>query len=232
MPPRIREAIAALVPAPPAAPSLLVNTHWHGDHTGGNEGMHAAGYTILAHRNTRQRLSTTQTVKLFGATIPPSPAAALPTQVFDTTTTLYRNGDTLNLVYIPPAHTDTDIWIAFESANVLHTGDLWFNGIYPVIDESTGGSIGGMIAAGDRILAQAGPATKIIPGHGPLGSRADFQTFHDMLKTVRDKVAALKSKGLTEQETIVQKPTADLDATWGKGFMKPEVFLGIVYRTL
>lgn len=230
--PRIREAIAALVPAPPAAPSLLVNTHWHGDHTGGNEGMHAAGYTILAHRQTRQRLSTTQTMKLFNRTIPPSPAGALPTQVFDETFTLFRNGDTVDMVHYAPAHTDTDITLTFGSANVVHMGDLWFNGIYPVIDESTGGNIHGMIAASAKALTLVDANTKIIPGHGPLGDKAQLQAFHDMLSGVRDKVAALKQAGLSEQEAVAKKPTADFDSKWGQGIVNADVLTGIVYRTL
>lgn len=230
--PRIREAIAALAPTAVSAPSLLINTHWHGDHTGGNEGMHAAGFSILAHRLTRDRLSHVQEMKLFHRTVQPSPAAALPTAVFDSTMTIFRNGDTLNLEHFAPAHTDTDISIHFADANVLHMGDVWFNGIYPFIDEGTGGNIDGMIAGAKRGLDLADSKTKIIPGHGPLGTRDELAVTHDMLAAIREKVAALKKQGLSEQETAAKKPTAEFDAKWGKGFMAPDVFTGIVYRTV
>ncbi|MGD0356252.1 MAG: MBL fold metallo-hydrolase [Terracidiphilus sp.] len=227
--PRILEAIAAIVKD---APFALINTHWHGDHTGGNEGLHAAGYTIVAHRNTRERLSMPQTMKIFHSTTPAAPAGAWPTVTFEDALTVWRNGDALNLVHLAPAHTDTDIYIHFHKANVLHVGDIWFNGIYPFIDEGTGGSIGGMIRASEKVLAVVDNDTKIIPGHGPLGTKADFQKYHEMLATIRDKVAALKASGTSEQEVIAKKPTAEFDATLAKGFMDADTFTGIVYRTL
>jgi glyoxylase-like metal-dependent hydrolase (beta-lactamase superfamily II) len=227
--PRILEAIAA---QSKDAPFVLINTHWHGDHTGGNEGLHAAGFTIAAHQNTRKRLAAPQVMKMFHSTSPAAPAGALPTITFDDALKIWHNGDKLDLVHFAPAHTDTDIFIHFHKADVLHLGDIWFNGIYPFIDEGTGGSIGGMIRAADKALAVAGPATKLIPGHGALGTKADFQKYRDMLATVRDKVAALKNAGVSEQEAVAKKPTAEFDAAWGKGFMNPETFSGIVYRTL
>jgi cyclase len=230
--PRIREAIAALAPTAVAAPSLLINTHWHGDHTGGNEGMHAVGFSILAHRLTRDRLSHVQEMKLFHRTVQPSPAAALPTAVFDSTMAIFRNGDTLNLEHFAPAHTDTDISIHFAEANVLHMGDVWFNGMYPFIDEGTGGNIDGMIAGAKRGVELADDKTKIIPGHGPLGTRDELAATHEMLAAIREKVAALKKQGLSEQETAAKKPTAEFDAKWGKGFMSPDAITGIVYRTV
>jgi glyoxylase-like metal-dependent hydrolase (beta-lactamase superfamily II) len=227
--PRILEAIAAISKD---APFALINTHWHGDHTGGNEGIHAAGYTIYAHENTRERLSAPQAMKLFHTTTQPSPAGALPTITFADALHIWRNGDALDLVHYDPAHTDTDIYIHFQKANVLHVGDIWFNGIYPFIDEGTGGTIGGMIRAAKKTLAVAGSDTKMIPGHGPLGSKADFQKYHDMLAAVRDKVSALKANGASEQEVIAKKPTAEFDAALAKGFMNADTFTGIVYRTL
>jgi len=227
--PRILEAIGSLSKDTPFA---LINTHWHGDHTGGNEGMHAAGYTIVAHQNTRERLSTPQTMKIFHSTTPAAPAGAWPTVTFEDALNVWRNGDSLDLVHFAPAHTDTDIYIHFQKANVLHVGDIWFNGIYPFIDEGTGGSIGGMIRAAEKVLAVVDNDTKIIPGHGPLGTKADFQRYHDMLAAIRDKVAALKAAGVSEQETIAKKPTAEFDATLAKGFMDADTFTGIVYRTL
>jgi glyoxylase-like metal-dependent hydrolase (beta-lactamase superfamily II) len=230
--PRIREAIAALAQEPANAPGILINTHWHGDHTGGNEGMHATGFTIFAHRQTRARLSTPQTMKAFHRTVPASPAGALPQIVFDDNLSIWRNGDVLDLVHFAPAHTDGDIYIYFQKADVLHLGDIWFNGMYPFIDEGSGGSISGMIRAGEKALLVAGNNTRIIPGHGPLGSKTDLKKFHDMLAAVRDKVAALKAAGASEEEAIAQKPTSEFDAAWGKGFMNGDQFAGIVYRTL
>jgi len=210
----------------------LINTHWHFDHTDGNEATHAAGYRILAHENTLTRLSTPQVIKAFGLSLPAAPAGARPTATFGSTFHLHKNGDTLDLVHFDPAHTDTDIYIHFQKADVLHLGDTFFNGFYPFIDEGTGGTIHGMIHANEKALALAGNSTKIIPGHGPLGDKAALQSFHDMLSAIRDKVAALKSQGLTEKEAAAKKPTADFDATWAKGIMSPAAFTGIVYRTV
>lgn len=227
--PKIREAIGAVSKDPADA---LINTHWHFDHTDGNEGLHAVGFTIFAHRMTRERLSTAQTIKMFNTTVPAAPAGALPMITFDDALHVWHNGDTLDLVHFDPAHTDTDIYIHFNEADVLHVGDVWFNGFYPFIDESSGGSIGGMIRASEKALAVAGNNTKIVPGHGPLGSKAELQKYHNMLSGVRDKVAALKTAGASEQEALAKKPTTEFDAIWAKGMMSPDQFAGIVYRTL
>lgn len=226
--PHLREAIDALSKDPADA---LINTHWHIDHTDGNEGMHAAGFTIFAHTMTRQRMAKPAQMKLMGLSIPAYTAAALPVITFDTSMHAQHNGDTLDLVHFAPAHTDSDIYIHFHKADVLHVGDVWFNGFYPFIDEETGGSIDGTIRADDLMLALAGPATKIIPGHGPLGTRAQLQEFRDMLSTVRDRVAKLKKSGASEQEVMNQKPTADLDGKWAHGG-SPDMFVGIAYRTV
>ena len=159
-------------------------------------------------------------------------AAALPSITFDDAMHAWHNGDSLDLVHFDPAHTDTDIYIHFHNANVLHVGDIWFNNGFPFIDEATGGRIGGMISASEKALAIADKDTKIIPGHGPLGGKADLQRYHDMLAGVRDKVAALKAAGASEQEAVAKKPTAEFDGVWGKGFMSGDVFTGIVYRTV
>jgi glyoxylase-like metal-dependent hydrolase (beta-lactamase superfamily II) len=227
--PRIREAMDALSNDPA---HLLINTHWHIDHTDGNEGMHTAGFSIYAHQMTRERLSKPAEMKLLGITLPSSPAGALPIITFNDKMHLWHNGDSLDLVHFDPAHTDTDIYILFHNADVLHAGDVWFNGTYPFIDESSGGSIGGMISGAEKLLPLASAQTKIIPGHGPLGSRKELQASCDMLCTVRDRVAALKKSGASEQEAVAKKPTADLDATWGKGGFGTDMFVGIVYRTV
>jgi glyoxylase-like metal-dependent hydrolase (beta-lactamase superfamily II) len=227
--PHIRESLDALSKDPAHA---LANTHWHFDHTDGNEGMHQAGYHIIAHSMTRERLSKPQTVKLLNLSFPPSPAGALPETVFDDKLSHDHNGDSVDLVHFDPAHTDTDIYIHFHKADVIHLGDTFFNGMYPFIDESSGGNIGGMIKAGDKALAIAGAQTKIVPGHGPLGSKAELQQFRDMLATVSDRVAKLKKGGASEAEVRAKNPIADLDAQWAKGMMKGDMFVGIVYRTV
>ena len=231
--PKITEAIGAMSKAAAVATlGKLINTHWHFDHTDGNEGLHSAGFTIYAHQKTRERLSTPQNMKMFGFTLPAAPEGALPVITFDDSMHIWHNGDSLDLVHFDPAHTDTDIYIHFHSADVLHVGDTWFNGMYPFIDEGTGGSIGGMIRATEKALVAAGNETKIVPGHGPLGTKAELQRFHDMLAGVRDKVAALKTAGASEQEAIAKKPTAEFDSTWAKGMLNGDAFTGLVYRTL
>jgi glyoxylase-like metal-dependent hydrolase (beta-lactamase superfamily II) len=152
--------------------------------------------------------------------------------VFDRSMRIWHNGDSIELRHFEPAHTDTDIYIHFEKADILHVGDIWFNGFYPFIDEGSGGNIGGMITAAESVLSIAGQDTKIIPGHGPLGTRAQLQQFRDMLAGVRDRVAALKTAGASEEEMVAKKPTAGFDSAWNKGSLAPDVFAGIVYRTL
>jgi glyoxylase-like metal-dependent hydrolase (beta-lactamase superfamily II) len=163
---------------------------------------------------------------------PPSPAAALPQQTFEDRFQLFFNNEELTLGYIPPAHTDTDIYIHYQKGNVLHLGDIWFNGFYPFIDASTGGNIDGMVTAASSALDLADNETKIAPGHGPLGDKAGLTQYHHMLATVHDRVQALKSSGKSVQEVVDAKPTADLDATWGHGFVSPDLFVKLVYTTL
>ena len=207
-----------------------IDTHWHFDHADNNESFRKAGAQVLAHENTRKRLSEPH--DLLGMHFNPAPPGAMPTQTFAQTHALKANGEQIDLGYIQPAHTDTDIYIHFTRGNVLHLGDTFFNGAYPFIDASTGGRINGMIAAADRALKMSNGATRIVAGHGPLGDRAALVKYRDVLATVRDRVQKLKSAGRTEKEVVAAKPTADLDATWGKGFMQPDVFVTIVYNTL
>jgi glyoxylase-like metal-dependent hydrolase (beta-lactamase superfamily II) len=208
----------------------LIDTHWHFDHTDNNANFRKAGAAVVAHQNTRKRLGETH--ELLGMRFTPAPPDAMPSQTFKDRHTITANGEEVALGYIPPSHTDTDIYIRFSKANVLHLGDVFFNGIYPFIDAGTGGSINGMISGADMALKMADPATKIVPGHGPLADRAALTKYRDMLVTVRDRVQKLKSAGRKLEEVVKAAPTADLDPTWGQGFMPPAMFVGIVYNTL
>ena len=225
--PQILDALNAISADPI---THLINTHWHYDHTDGNEWMHAAGATIIAQEKCKARLSSVQEIKAFGATFPPAPKGAIPPKTFGERDRTKLNGVMLSMGHYEPAHTDTDLWIHFVEADVLHAGDTWFNGAYPFIDYSSGGNINGMIKAADHTLATAGPDTIIIPGHGPIGNKKQLQEYRDVLVDARDKVATLKQQGKTLADVVAAKPTAQHDSTFGAGFMKPEVFLGFVYQ--
>jgi glyoxylase-like metal-dependent hydrolase (beta-lactamase superfamily II) len=208
----------------------VINTHWHFDHADNNANFRQAGAQIVAHENTGKRLSESH--ELMGMKLEPAPAEAQPTEMFATQRTLDWNGEVIELVKVPPAHTDTDIYARYARANLIHMGDLFFNGMYPFIDAGTGGRINGMIGAADTILKIANATTRIVPGHGPLADRAALMRYRDMLVTVRDRVQKLKTAGRSATDTVAAKPTADLDAVWGKGFMQPDVFVTIVHSTL
>jgi len=210
----------------------LINTHWHFDHTDGNEWMHAAGATVTAHENTRKHLSTTTRVEAWDFTFPPSPPGAIPTTVFAANKTLHLNGATIVLKYYGPSHTDGDISAYFTEADVLHTGDTWWNGHYPFIDYSTGGNINGMIKAAESNLAMVTGKTIIIPGHGPVAGKAELATYRDLLVFVRDKVAALKKEGKSLDEIVASKVTAAYDAKWAGTFITGDYFTRLVYQGL
>jgi glyoxylase-like metal-dependent hydrolase (beta-lactamase superfamily II) len=186
--PRITETLARLSADPI---KHLINTHWHFDHTDGNQWLHEAGATIIAHENTRKRMSTRQRVEGWNHTFPPSRVEALPTEVFTSEKTLSLSDTTLLLKYYGPAHTDTDISVHFAEADILHVADTWWNGYYPFIDSSTGGSISGMIRATEANLARITNRTILIPGHGPIGRKSDLLEYRDMLVRIRDRVSML-----------------------------------------
>jgi glyoxylase-like metal-dependent hydrolase (beta-lactamase superfamily II) len=211
---------------------LLVNTHWHFDHTSGNAELHLEGAFIIAQTNTRLRLASPQYMQVYDLHFPAAPDAALPQDTFPDNGTLWVNNDQTDLVYTPDAHTDSDIFVHFNKGNVIHTGDLWFNGMYPLIDISSGGTVNGMIRGVDQVIALADERTKIVPGHGPLGDKAALQTYREMLVTVADRVEKLKASGDTVEQAVAAKPTADLDATWAHGSIKPDTFVAIVYDSL
>src|SRR6267143_2006391 len=236
--PRLEEGLDNLGSAPV---KCVIDTHWHFDHTDNNEHLRAAGATVLAHENTKKRMSEPHDLPvlyrgpdgaLTGLHFDPSPAEALPQQTFPASYKLQANGETLALQHFAPAHTDSDIYVHFQKANVISMGDTFFNGMYPYIDPGTDGKITGMIAAADKILSLADNYTKIVAGHGPLGNKADLTKFRDMLINSRDRVQKLKSAGKSAQEAVAEKPFADLDPVWGKGIINADQFVQVVYLVL
>jgi glyoxylase-like metal-dependent hydrolase (beta-lactamase superfamily II) len=207
----------------------LINTHWHFDHTDGNEWLHSIGAETTAHETTRKHLAATTRVEDWNFTFPPAPAGALPTQLFNAEQTLHLNGATLALKYYLPAHTDSDISVHFTDADIIDVADTLWNGHFPFIDYSTGGSIDGMIRAAEENVATVTDKTIVIPGHGPIGNKSQLIEFRDMLVSVRDKVSALKKEGKSLEEVVAAKPTADYDAKWGGFVIDGNFFTRLVY---
>lgn len=207
---------------------FVINTHWHGDHTGGNENMGRAGTVIYAHDNVRRRMTMEQLVR--GERVPPSPSGALPVVTFSENLTFHLNGDTLRAIHVAHAHTDGDSLIHWTRANVLHMGDTWFNGMLPFIDLDSGGSIDGAIAAVETGLRLADGETRIIPGHGPVAGRADLARYRDMLREVRDGVA----RAIRQRRTLPQIQALRLADRYARpgAFISAESFVDTVYRSL
>ena len=224
--PRVAPALDSLSTDPI---TRLINTHWHVDHTDGNAWLHAVGAAITAHENTKKHLSTSTRVEGWSYTFAPAPAEALPTTTFRDAHRLRHNDTSLTLKYYGPAHTDSDISVVFEEADVIQVGDAWWNGFYPFIDYSTGGSIDGMINATKWNLSVVTEKTIIIPGHGPVADKARLTEYYNMLVAIRENVAELKRQGRSLAETIAAKPTAAYDAKWGQFLMTPAIFTQLVY---
>jgi glyoxylase-like metal-dependent hydrolase (beta-lactamase superfamily II) len=225
--PKITEALASISSDPI---KRLINTHWHFDHTDGNEWLHSAGAAILAHENTRKHLSTDTRVEGWNYTFKASPPGAIPSEVFQTEKTVQLNGATIALKHYPPAHTDGDISVHFTDADILHVADTFWNGYYPFIDYSTGGSIDGMIRATEANLAKVTDKMIVIPGHGAVGDKSHLTFYRDLLVGTRERVAALKKQGKALDEIVAAKPTAATDAEWGNGFRSPKDFIGDVFQ--
>ncbi|MEO8443016.1 MAG: MBL fold metallo-hydrolase [Betaproteobacteria bacterium] len=226
---RILAAIKAISDKPVR---LLINTHWHYDHTGGNENFGKAGVVIVAQDNVRKRLTSKTAIEFFKSAYGPTPAAGLPVLTFKDTVTFHLNGDEATAIHAPNAHTDGDSIVHFKNANVVHMGDTYFNGLYPFIDTGTNGSVKGVIAAADRVLRITDDTSQIIPGHGPLSNKAELKAYRDMLTRVYTNVAAMVKAKKTLAQVIAARPTKDDDAKWGNGFLKPDQFVEVVYTSV
>ena len=226
---KIAAAIARVSPKPVR---FVLNTHWHGDHVGGNEKLGRAGAVIVAHDNTRKRLSTEQFLEMWRATVKPLPKAGLPVVTFSRDTTFHLNGEEIRAFHVRRAHTDGDVIVYFAGSDVIHMGDVFWNRLYPLIDTGSGGTVDGMVAAVDRALALAGPKTRIIPGHGPLATRDELAAYREMLATIGSRIKAMIREGKKLEEIVEANPTADFDAVWGKGFIPPRKFAEMVAMNL
>lgn len=225
MTPNITAAVREIDPDPIR---FVINTHWHGDHTGGNENLGRAGTVVVAHDNVRVRMSMEQVVR--GERVAPSPAGALPVITFSENLTFHLNGDDIRAIHVGHAHTDGDSLIYWTRANVLHMGDTYFNGMLPFIDLDSGGSIDGAIAAVEAGLALANEETRIIPGHGPMASRADLVRYRDMLRTLRDGV----QRGIRAGRSLEQIRALRLADAYGRpnAFISPDAMIETIYRSL
>ena len=210
-------------------PKFLINTHYHSDHTGGNENLGKGGTLIVSHDNVRERLISGAYIGAFKMKLSPVANAGLPVITFSKNIKFHLNGDTVIVKHVPHAHTDGDSVIYFQAANVIHAGDLFFNGFYPFIDVNHGGSLKGMIKGVDRVLKVADDQTKIISGHGPLGDKKQLQEYREMLAIAYERLNSLKAQGKTVQEAVTAKPLADLEAAWGKGIFTGDRWIELIY---
>jgi len=224
--PRLEPALDSTGPAPI---KYVINTHYHWDHTDGNAWLHQKGATIVAHENTLKRMTAGTRVIEWGFFFPPAVADALPTEVVKTERTMQFEGETIVIRNYGSGHTDTDLSVYFKKADILHVGDIWWNGHYPFLDNGAGGSIDGLIRWVNECIKAAGPDTIIIPGHGEVSNRAGFTEFRDMLVAIRANVAKLKHEGKTLAETVAAKPTAAFDAKYGDFLISPAFFIQLVY---
>jgi glyoxylase-like metal-dependent hydrolase (beta-lactamase superfamily II) len=221
--------VAAVQTITPDPVRFIINTHFHGDHTGGNENFGKRGSIITAHENVRLRMSTEQVRKVLRQdTTRAAPPDALPKITFADEVTFHWNGDTIHVFHVDNAHTDGDSIIHFTNADVFHMGDTFFRGRYPFIDVDSGGNVNGIIAAADRVLGMTRPTSKILPGHGELGTPADLRGYRDMLTDIRDRVQALIDQGRNIDEVVAAKPAAKYDTQLGEN----EAFVQSVFYSL
>jgi glyoxylase-like metal-dependent hydrolase (beta-lactamase superfamily II) len=226
---KIKAAIEAISKQPV---KYLINTHYHGDHTGGNEAFASDGVTIVSQINVRTRLAAGTSNGLTGARTPPAPQGALPSDTYTNFSKIRLKGRVADLKHIANAHTDGDTYVWFKTANVLSTGDTFTNGRYPNIDFANGGNIRGMIAASDAYLKLTNAKSRIVPGHGPVADKAALTEYRTMLVTARDRMTKLVKEGKSEDEIIAAKPFADLDAKWAPTELAGKNFVRVVYHSL
>jgi len=224
--PKLSAALAAIDSRPV---KTMIDTHWHYDHADNNGRFREEGAAVIAHENTKLRLM--QSHDLLGMHFDPVSASELPTQTFKSGLKLNINGEQVDLRHVLPAHTDTDILVHFPGADVLHMGDLFFNGFYPFIDASTGGTIDGLIETIGMVLKMLTARTRIVPGHGPVATRGSLEAYHVMLTAIRDRVRAEKKAGKSLAEVQATKPSAAFDPNWGRGGMAAADFIALVYNT-
>lgn len=227
--PLTEKIVAAIKSVGGDFPKFLINTLYHGDHTGGNENLGRGGTLIFSHHNVRERLKTGYSIVEFGMKQEAISAEGLPVVTFSEDISFHLNGDSIHAIHVPHSHTDGDSFIYFEAANVIHAGDLFFNGFYPFIDVTHGGSLKGMIEGVDMVLSLTNDDTKIIPGHGPLGDKAQLASYRQMLATAYERLRKLKAEGKTAQEAVAAKPLADLEAAWGGGIFTGDRWIEIIY---
>ncbi|MEZ4484526.1 MAG: MBL fold metallo-hydrolase [Syntrophotaleaceae bacterium] len=221
--------VAAVQAAGGEQPKFLINTHYHGDHTGGNENLGRSGSLIFSHDNVRARLLSGSYLAAFKMQSPPTAAEGLPVVTFGEDLSFHINDETIHAIHVSSAHTDGDIFIHFQTANVINTGDIFFNGFYPFIDVDHGGSLKGMLQALDRILSLVDERTKIIPGHGPLADRAQLISYRLMLGVAYERLKNLRLSGKTVAQAVAAKPLADLDPDWGGGLFTGDRWVELVY---
>jgi len=227
--PKIQEAISAISKKPI---KFVLNTHWHGDHVGGNENFAAAGAVIVAHDNVRKRMSVGQFMEAMKRQVPPAPPKALPVVTFSTDATLHLNGEDIHVLYVGPAHTDGDAIVVFPKAKVVHMGDTFMTISYPFVDLGSGGTYDGFVAVADKVLGMVDESFKIIPGHGDLSVKADLKSWHDMLTTIRARVKKAADSGKTLEAAQKAKLTAEWDDKWGKAFITPDQVVEYAFKAI
>ena len=227
--PLTEKILAAIKSVGGDTPKFLINTHYHGDHTGSNEKLGKSGTLIFSHHNVRERLSTGSFIEAFNKKRAAVSKEGLPVVTFSEDISFHLNGDNVQAIHVPHAHTDGDSFISFTKANVIHAGDILFNGFYPFIDVNHGGSLKGMIKAVDQILSLADDNTKIIAGHGPMATKAQLAEYRQMLETAYERLRALKAAGKTAQEAAATNPLADLEEIWGDGLFTGDRWIEIIY---